>query len=75
MAAACSIHLPLPTPRHFLIKTNQINPAGWKIKKEKRGHKERRKGLVFFYLSFLCILQEYSVSSISSLLELATAFA
>jgi hypothetical protein len=43
MAAACSIHLPLPTPRHFLIKTNQINPAGWKIKNEKRATRREEK--------------------------------
>jgi hypothetical protein len=39
----------------------------------KKGHDGRRKGLAFFYLNFLCILQEYSVSGISRLLDLATA--
>jgi hypothetical protein len=34
---------PPPTPKQFLIKTSQINPAGWKIKKEKESIRGKEK--------------------------------
>jgi hypothetical protein len=49
------LHPPLsPTPRQFLIKTDQINPAGWKIKKEKGSTRGKDKWSLFLFFEFLC---------------------
>jgi hypothetical protein len=57
--------------RQFLIKTDQINPAVWKIKKEqgtRRGEKT-----VFLLLDFSVCFEEKSATKTSRLLSLQSS--